>query len=161
MIFAHARTEREQASRARRRRFARAAAHSCWLAASLLAWGVTAPAQDALRDSLAGDAAAEAQQRGEMATDYTIKQGDFRMLVTPSLELDWNDNINLASSGQLQDFIVRPMVGVNLSYPLTYRNVLRLNMGIGYDAYLEHPNYSGVRVLSGSMLSFDTYYGVI
>jgi hypothetical protein len=166
MIFAYAVTVQvvgrasrlpHRASRPRRRRFARAAAHSCWLAASLLAWGVTAPAQDALRDSLAGDAAAEAQRRGEMATAYTIKQGDFRMLVTPSLELDWNDNINLASIGQLQDFIVRPLVGVNLSYPLTYRNVLRLNMGIGYDTYLEHPDYSGVRVLSGSVLSFDTY----
>jgi hypothetical protein len=77
--------------------------------------------------------------------------------VTPSLELDWNDNINIRSSGQLQDFIVRPMVGVDLSYPLTYRNVLRLNTAIGYDVYLEHPNYSGVRVFSGSMVSFDTY----
>jgi hypothetical protein len=28
---------------------------------------------------------------------------------------------------------------------------------LGYDFYLEHPNYSGVRVLSGSVLSFDTY----
>lgn len=123
----------------------------------MLLTGALAPAQDALRNSLAGDAAAEAQRRGEMATAYTIKQSDFRMLVTPSLELDWNDNINIASSGQLQDFIVRPMVGVDLSYPLTYRNVLRLNTAIGYDVYLEHPNYSGVRVFSGSMLSFDTY----
>jgi len=128
-----------------------------WLTASMLAAVALAPAQDALRNSLAGDAAAEAQRRGEVETPYTIKQGDFRMLMTPSLELDWNDNINLVSSGALSDFIVRPMLGLNLSYPLTYRNVLRLNTTIGYDIYLEHPNYSGVRVLSGSMLSFDTY----
>jgi hypothetical protein len=145
------------ANRARRRRFSRAAAPSCWLAAAMLAAGATAPAQDALRDSLAGDAAAEAQRRGEMDTAYTIKQGDFRMLMTPSLELDWNDNINITSSGQLQDYIVRPMVDLSLSYPLTYWNVLRLNTSLGYDCYLEHPNYSGVRVFSGSMLSFDTY----
>jgi hypothetical protein len=123
----------------------------------MLAAAAMAPAQDALRDSLAGDAAAEAQRRGEMETPYTIKTGDFRMLLTPSLEMDWNDNINVVSSGQQEDFILRPMLGLSASYPLTYRNVLRLNTTIGYDIYLEHPNYSGVRVFSGSVLSFDTY----
>jgi hypothetical protein len=81
----------------------------------MLAAAALAPAQDALRDSLAGDAVAEAQRRGEVETAYTIKQGDFRMLLTPSLGLEWNDNININSSGQLQDFILEPMVGLSLS----------------------------------------------
>ena len=92
-----------------------------------------------------------------METPYTIKTGDFRLLVTPSLELDWNDNINLASSGPQSDFILRPMLGLNAAYPLTYRNVLRLNTAFGYDIYLEHPSTAASRVLSGSQLSFDTY----
>jgi len=153
----HASTERQRASRARRRRFSRATMHGCWLTASMVVAGATAPAQDALRESLAGDTAAEAQRRGEMETPYTIKQGDFRMLVTPSLGLDWNDNVSLSSSGQQEDYILRPMVGLSLSYPLTYRNVLRLNTTLGYDIYLEHPHYSGFRVLSGSVLSLDSY----
>lgn len=157
MIPARASTGKEGENRARRVRCSRAAAHRWWLTTAMLVAGVTAPAQDALRNSLAGDAAAEAQRRTQMEAPYTIKQGDFRMLVTPSLGLEWNDNVNIVSSGQQEDFILRPLVGVGLSYPLTYRNVLRLNAAIGYDIYLEHPNYSGVRVLSGSELSFDTY----
>jgi hypothetical protein len=35
--------------------------------------------------------------------------------------------------------------------------VLRFNTTVGYDFYLEHPNYSGLSITSGSVLSFDTY----
>jgi hypothetical protein len=117
----------------------------------------TAPAQEALRSSLAGDAAAEAQRRADMEMPFTIKTGDFRLLLTPSFNQYWNDNINLVSSNPQSDFILQPMLGLSASYPLTSRNVLRLNTAIGYDFYLEHPQYSGVRVLGGSELSFDAY----
>ena len=157
MILPDAGTGSRRLRRATRRRFARAARHSCWLTASMLATGTMAPAQEALRESLAGDAAAEAHARQEMEMPYTIKTGDFRLLVTPSLEMDWNDNITLTSSGQQGDFILRPMLGLTATYPLTYRNVLRLNTAVGYDIYLEHSQYNGPRVLAGSELSFDTY----
>jgi hypothetical protein len=157
MILPEAVPESRQVNRAPRGRFSRAARHSCWLTASMLVTGAMAPAQEALRSSLAGDAAAEAQARQQMEMPYTIKTGDFRLLVTPSLGMEWNDNIALTSSGQQGDFILRPMLGLTASYPLTYRNVLRLNTAIGYDIYLEHSQYSGPRILAGSELSFDTY----
>jgi hypothetical protein len=116
-----------------------------------------APAQEALRDSLAGDAAAEANRHRDMDMPYTIKQGDFRLLLTPAIEQDWNDNINLSSTAPLSDFILQPMVGINMSYPLTYRNVLRLDATVGYDVYFEHPQYDAPLILAGSVLSFDTY----
>ena len=49
---------------ATRRCSLRAARLSFWLTAAMLVTGAVAPAQEALRDSLAGDAAAEAQRRG-------------------------------------------------------------------------------------------------
>jgi len=124
---------------------------------AMLVSGTMAPAQEALRDSLAGDAAADAHARQQMEMPYTFKTGDFHLLLAPSLELDWSDNVNLVSSGPQEDFILRPMLTLGASYPLTSPNVLRLDTTVGYDAYLQHSEYSGPRILSGSMLSFDTY----
>ena len=84
-------------------------------------------------------------------------RGDFRLLVTPSVAADWNDNINLSKDHGLEDYIFTPMVGLDASYPLTQVNLLRLDVGVGYDEYLEHRSYSDWVVNSGSQLSFDTY----
>lgn len=113
--------------------------------------------QEALRNSLAGDAAAEARNLQQQSQAYTIKSGDFRLLATPSLSLDWNDNINLAHTGALQDFILFPALGLDMSYPLTQRNVLRLNVTFGYKEYLQNSQYSAWYVQSGSALSYDIY----
>jgi len=116
-----------------------------------------ASAQEALRSSLAGAAAAEARNGQQQSEVYTIKSGDFRLLLTPSLAFDWNDNINLAHTNALDDFILFPALGLDLSYPVTQRNTLRLNVTFGYQEYLEHSEYSTPYVQSGSVLSYDIY----
>jgi hypothetical protein len=138
-------------------RLSAAAAVTRWLVAAVILTIRLSFAQDALRTSLAGDAAAEARNLQQQSQAYTIKSGDFRLLVTPGLSLDWNDNINLSKTDPLQDFIVFPTLGLNMSYPVTERNLLRLNVTIGYKDYLEHSDYSGLYVQSGSTLSYDIY----
>jgi hypothetical protein len=70
MILPDSRSERQGASAWRRglgsrgRSPSRALAQSGWLAASMLVAGTVAPAQDALRNSLAGDAAAGGRGNG-------------------------------------------------------------------------------------------------
>ena len=135
-----------------------AVAVSRWLLAGPVVLSLKlAFAQEALQNSLAGDAAAEARSRQQQPQDYTVKSGDFRLLVTPSVGLDWNDNINRAHTGPLQDFILFPKVGLNMSYPLTQRNWLRLDVTFGYKEYLEHSQYSSWYVQSGSALTYDIY----
>ena len=116
-----------------------------------------ASAQEALRDSLAGDAAVEAQHERMMNQPWNLKKGDFKLTWQPSLSLSWNDNINLVHSGQLSDFIISPSVLFDASYPVTSVNLLTLSVGLGYDQYFEHDNYSGFRVQSGSALAFDMF----
>ena len=116
-----------------------------------------APAQEALRNSLTGEAAAEARKLQRQSLPYTFKSGDFKVLVTPSLGLDWNDNINIVRTNALQDFILKPRVQLNLSYPITENNLLSLNVGGGYDKYLDHDQYSTWYLQSGTELSFDFY----
>src|SRR5439155_7165183 len=128
-----------------------------WLAASMLLVAGPASAQEAWRNSLEGDAAAAARQRQPESRPYTIKSGDFRLLVVPSLGGDWNDNIFTAKDNPQDDFILRPLVQLNATYPLTARNLLNLNVGFGYDKYFNHDELSTWRLESGSELSFDIY----
>src|SRR5579859_1814348 len=76
------------------------AATALWLACS------SAYAQEALMNSLP-KAAPTAPSLQEQSTDYTYKNGDFRLLVTPALDLQWLDNVNLSSTTQQDDFVVR------------------------------------------------------
>jgi len=116
-----------------------------------------ASAQEALRSSLAGDAAAEARNLQLQSQAYTVKTGDFRLLVTPSLALDCNDNITLARNNTVSDFILRPLVALNASYPVGTYNLLNLSVAFGYDKYVNHDEFSQWRLDSGSALSFDVY----
>lgn len=88
---------------------------------------------------------------------YTVKSGDFRLLLSSSFATEWNDNINV-SKDALQDFILRPGIEATASYPITEANLLRVNIGLSYDAYLDNTDYSGVRLHSGSEVSFDTRF---
>ena len=129
----------------------------CGSAACLTLTSVSAFAQQSLTSSLTGPAAIEARHVDPASLPYTVKSGDFRLLITPSLGLDWNDNVGISQKAAVDDFILRPLLQFNASYPVTANNILTLSLGVGYDLYLKHNEYSGPRVLSGSELSYDIY----
>lgn len=118
--------------------------------------GWSARAQEGLTDAMADEAAARVRANQEQS-NYTFRSGDFRMLMAPSLSMQWNDNINCASTGQENDFIILPTLGVVMSYPLTQRNLLQLNVTAGYSEYVKHSNLSSFYMSAGSGLSFDVY----
>jgi len=127
------------------------------LVTAILMATLPVPAQEALRNSLTSSAAAEARQQRAESLPYTFKVRDLRVLISPSLRLDWNDNINISRTNSRQDFIVTPTLNVNASYPLTDRNVLTLSVGLGYKAYFENGQYNTLLLHSGTALSFDIY----
>jgi hypothetical protein len=114
-------------------------------------------AQEALRTSLATAAAIGPQSIQPESLPYTFKTGDLRLRVTPSLGFDWNDNVNAVKDNPEDDFILRPMLGLNLSLPVTQRNLLQLNVNFGYDKYFRHDELSTWRIGSDSALSFDIF----
>lgn len=129
-------------------------AHRGWLIPVMgLAATSLAPAQDAFRNSLAGNAAADAVQ----ALALTVKSGDFRLQVASSLAMDWNDNINLTKTDPEADVILRPGISIGATYPFGKRNLLNLDVNFGYSKYLQHDEFSQwyVGSQSGSGLSFD------
>ena len=131
-----------------------------WISIFLLLPVVSGSAQEALQNMQAGNAAADSrsqQMQSSQSQDYTFKNGDFRLMVMPSLGLQFDDNINLAQTNVMEDIIVTPEVGITASYPWSERNLLYLDFTVGYDWYLMHPQYSSFEFNSSSRtgLSFD------
>jgi hypothetical protein len=133
-----------------------AALNLCLIVAALQS-PAGASAQPAVLNTLDAQAATLAQSIDWATMPYTIKSGDLRVLLAPSLEMDWNDNIAISKTNVLQDYILKPLLQIKVDYPLTQVNLLRLDVGVGYDEYLEHRDYSNLRVDSASQVSFDTY----
>ncbi len=121
------------------------------------AW--TASAQEALRSTSELYSTGKPPELLRRSDDYTFKSGDFRMLVTPSLAMDWSDNINLSKDHSLDDFIFKPLVQFDATYPISRRQELRMSAGIGYDYYTRHQEYSALRIVSGSEVALDVFIG--
>lgn len=131
-----------------------------WISIFIFLTAIPSVAQQALQNMEAGNAAADSRARqmeSPQQQDYTLKNGDFRLLVMPSLGLQYNDNINLANTNRLDDVIVTPAVGITASYPLSKQNLLFLDVSLGYNWYVQHSRFStfSLNSSSGTGLSFD------
>lgn len=116
-------------------------------------------AQEAVRPSLAGEAAAEARRQSPEQIPYNLLAGPIRFLFSITTGIEYNDNINLAETNRQDDIIIRPQFNIDAIWPVTQLNTLKLDLGIGYAFYLNHPNAdtNGVLIQPGSQLSFDIF----
>ncbi len=147
------------------------------LLALLLAATPIAPAQDAVRPSLAGEASAEARRQSIENIPYNLQLGPMKLRFSATLGFEYNDNVNLSedrtvvvptnfgpllvTTEKQSDFIIRPQINVNLLWPITQLNTLKLDLGLGYAFYMEHSDYntSALLVTPGSQLAFDIFVG--
>lgn len=128
---------------------------------ALLVVAMSARAQDAVRPSLAGEAAAEARRQSLDQIPYNLLAGPVRFRFSATAGIEYNDNINLSEVNTESDFIFRPMVNLNAIWPVTQLNTLRFDIGLGYSFYFDHPenDTNGVLLAPGSQLSFDIFVG--
>jgi len=134
-------------------------------------------AQDAIRPSLAGEAAAEARRQSIDKIPYNLQVGPIKFRFSATMGIEYNDNINLAEDGSFtfasvggpitittesqSDVILRPQVNINALWPITQLNTLRLDLGIGYAFYLDHSsnNTNSILLTPGSQIAFDIFVG--
>src|SRR5215813_4410074 len=118
-------------------------------------------AQDAVRPSLAGQEAAEARHQSIEQIPYNLLVGPVRFRFSITMGVEYNDNINLAQVNKEDDVILRPQFNINAIWPVTQLNTLRLDLGIGYGHYINHPEFDNNAILisPGSQLSFDIFVG--
>jgi len=121
----------------------------------------TLRAQEAVRPSLAGEASAEARRQSIEQIPYNLLAGPVRFRFSVTTGIEYNDNINLAEVDKQDDVIIRPQFNVAAIWPVTQLNTLRLDLGVGYAFYLDHPNANTNNILisPGSQLSFDIFVG--
>ncbi|HEV3409523.1 MAG TPA: outer membrane beta-barrel protein [Chthoniobacterales bacterium] len=118
-------------------------------------------AQEAVRPSLAGEAAAEARRQTLDRIPYNLLVGPVRFRFSATAGLEYNDNINISEINEQEDFIFRPMINLNTLWPVTQLNTLRFDLGLSYAFYFDHSEYNtdGLLLAPGSALSFDLFVG--
>jgi hypothetical protein len=126
------------------------------LAAFFLLAGI-AHAQESLRASMAGEAAAEARKQALSAGRYNLRLGPISLRFQSGLEMDVTDNVRLAESHPQADLMFRPQFNVVSVWPVSEKNSLSLSLGVGYVKYVKTASYDNLFVSPNSDLSFDLY----
>lgn len=120
------------------------------------AWG-----QDAVRPSLAGEAASEARRQDVDRLPYNLIVGPARFRVSATIGIEYNDNINYAERDKEDDVIFHPQINLNGIWPITQINTFTLDIGLGYSIYTNHSenNTNGILISPASQLAFDIFVG--
>ncbi len=131
------------------------------LVAMTLVVSVDLYAQDAVRPSLAGQDAYNARQEDVSRIPYNLLVGPVRFRVGATVGVEYNDNINYAEVNTKDDVIVTPNLTLDMIWPITELNTLRLDLGIGYSFYLDHSDDSTdyILVAPKSQVAFDIFVG--
>jgi hypothetical protein len=124
------------------------------------ALSVSAFAQESIQPSLVSNQAAELRKVIDRG-DYNLRVGPILADFSASTEIQYNDNINLSDHAKTGDWIFVPQVNLNTYWPVTELNELRLDLGFGYQAYLNHSNLNSdwILIAPDSLFSFDVYVG--
>src|SRR5262245_40380205 len=97
------------------------------LASTLILSGGVAAAKENSKELPSDYAAWEELGREMEAKPYTIKSGDFRLLMAPQLGIRYNDNVSVSTVNQQEDWILRPAMQFTASYPIGKRNLFLLD----------------------------------
>ncbi|MBI3880812.1 MAG: outer membrane beta-barrel protein [Verrucomicrobia bacterium] len=120
--------------------------------------GNLAQAKEALRNSVAGEISARAR-RSKEEVPYNIKAGPVSLLFDTSVNISASDNINAAEHGRQTDVTFRPGFEVKSLWPITPLNQINFEIGVGYTAYLKHPENNSFFIKPGSTIAFDVFVG--
>jgi len=160
----------------------------CFFACVLLPvfWGMTATvfAQGIERYSMAGQSAAEAAHNTNIENQpYNLQIGPVTLRADAGLTVSYNDNINLANTGNQAitgkqaiignqaitgdqsntgmqaDWIITPDVNIHALWQATELNTLTFDLGISYQQYLAHSAYDSIQIAPDSQTQFKIFIG--
>lgn len=107
-----------------------------------------ADAQDIARPSLGGKRAPNPIASSTIpASRYNVKAGPVQMLFNASVAGEYNTNVNVSEDNPIADFAIIPRIGVGVYWPMTKLNRLRFNVQLGWQYYINNPDYGGQTVL--------------
>lgn len=132
-----------------------------WIVGCFLAGlGITARGQEAVRMSMAGEAAAEAQRRADSTLGYyNLKLGPTAWNFASGLGIQYNSNVNNTEGNPEGDMIFSPQINTRMHWPVSEMNSINLVLGAGYSAYINNQQLDRLFLTPGTGLSFDAYAG--
>jgi len=130
--------------------------HSVPLLAALAAVPPTY-AQEALRNSLAGEEAARARRARIENQVHNIEAGPVDLLLRAGFGVEYNSNVRYSNEDRKDDFILRPMLWADAHLPVSEVNALHVSFGVGYAAYMKETDLSYFVFQPGSEIAFDLF----
>jgi len=127
---------------------------------SLFLFAPKGAAQESIRPSLTGASASTLRQASTQG-DYNLKLGPVLVDLSSSVEIEGNDNINIAETGRKADLIIRPSIDAHTTWQITRVNALHLDIGLAYAKYLNNSSVDTKNILiaPNSQLAFDIFIG--
>ncbi len=95
--------------------------------------------------------------RSPQPNRYNLKWGQLTGRLTGAVAVEFNDNINLSETDPVADISIGPEIGFGFLYPISERNVLQLDIGLGYRWYLNSPDVSSITISPRSSSRLDYY----
>ena len=87
--------------------------------------------------------------------DYNMRLGRLKARFHGSMQTEFNDNINLVEHNPSSDVYFFPNLGIGLQFPINPRNTLQLDLGLGYRAYVNHPELDALTITPDSRLIYQ------
>ena len=103
------------------------------------------------------------EQLAEEADRYNFAIGPIQFGLAAGVGLEYNDNISLADSNRISDFIFRPSLDVQASWRISELNTMRLSVGASYAKYFDNSQFDsdGLLLSPNSELAFTFYLGAV
>jgi opacity protein-like surface antigen len=78
---------------------------------------------------------------------YNFAIGPVRFGLAAGVGLEFNDNIALSDHDRQSDIILRPLLNLDVAWPISDKNTLVLSLGASYAKYLDHSTYDSASLL--------------
>lgn len=133
----------------------------CALIGALMSMSYQAKSQGIEHESLSGEnAAAELRQSG-VDQPYNLRLGPVTLRVDADVTTGFSDNINLAHTGRIEDLTITPAAILHTRWAVSDLNTINLNLGIGYQTYVEHSEYNDLLLSPDSEADFNFFIGEV
>jgi hypothetical protein len=119
----------------------------------------TAKSQGIERESLSGETVADQLRLSGVNDAYNLRLGPVTLRVENDFTASYEDNINYAQTGRINDVVLTPSGIVHGLWKVSDLNSINLDVGLGYEFYLLHSQYDSILVSPDSILQFNFFVG--
>jgi hypothetical protein len=86
-------------------------------------------------------------EEAQLRDKYNFAIGPIRFALAAGIGVEWNDNITFAERHRKADFIVRPSLDIDATWPMSELHTLRFALGLGYAKYFNHSKFDAEGLL--------------